>query len=89
VQPQNSNNRVERFIGKVVWFDSVKGFGFIKANDEKVNNGKEIFFHFRWIIMRGFKVLRKDDTVEFSIGSNAKGICAMEVKFISPGSYHE
>ena len=82
MQPQNNNSRIERFRGSVVWFDSVKGFGFISPSDKSINNGKEIFFHFRWIIMRGFKVLRANDVVEFSIGKNDKGMCATEVKFL-------
>lgn len=36
--------------GKVKWFDSKKGYGFITGE-----NGKEIFVHFSGIVTDGFK----------------------------------
>ena len=37
--------------GKVKWFDSKKGYGFITGE-----NGKEIFVHFSGIVTDGFKL---------------------------------
>ena len=42
--------------GKVKWFDSKKGYGFITGE-----NGKEIFVHFSGIVTDGFKSLNEGD----------------------------
>ena len=41
-------------IGKVKWFDSKKGYGFI-LNEE----GREIFVHYTGIVAEGFKATKK------------------------------
>ena len=66
----------------MLWFNSSKGFGFLKPNDESVNGGKDLFVHFHFLVQRGFKALRKGDLVEFSVGQNSKGAVAHEVKMI-------
>ena len=58
--------------GKVKWFDSKKGYGFITGE-----NGKEIFVHFSGIVTDGFKSLN-----EFEVGSGAKGDQAVNVTVI-------
>ena len=52
--------------GKVKWFDSKKGYGFITGE-----NGKEIFVHFSGIVTDGFKSLNEGQAVEFEVGSGA------------------
>lgn len=47
--------------GKVKWFSSEKGYGFISC--EGVEN--DIYVHFSDIQMRGFKSLEQNDLVEF------------------------
>ena len=47
-------------VGKVKWFNSEKGFGFI-TNDE----GKDIFVHFSAIQADGFKTLEEGQTVDY------------------------
>lgn len=71
-----------RHQGKVVWFNPQKGFGFIRPDDTALNEGKELFVHFHYLVQRGFKSLRKDDVVEFCIGQNSKGAVAQEVKIL-------
>ena len=60
--------------GRVKWFDSKKGYGFITAE-----NGKEIFVHFSGIVKEGFKSLNEGQTVEFEIGTGAKVEQALNV----------
>lgn len=47
--------------GKVKWFSSEKGYGFISTNELK----EDIFVHFSEIQMKGFKTLEENDVVEF------------------------
>lgn len=63
--------------GKVKWFDSKKGYGFITAG-----NGKEIFVHFSGIATDGFKSLNEGQSVQFEVGSGAKGEQAINVTVV-------
>lgn len=63
--------------GKVKWFDSKKGYGFITGE-----NGKEIFVHFSGIVTDGFKSLNEGQAVEFEVGSGAKGEQAVNVTVV-------
>ena len=63
--------------GKVKWFDGKKGYGFITAE-----NGKEIFVHFSGIVKDGFKSLNEGQSVEFEIGTGAKGEQAINVNVV-------
>lgn len=63
--------------GKVKWFDSKKGYGFITGED-----GKEIFVHFSGIATEGFKSLNEGQEVEYEVGSGAKGEQAVNVTVI-------
>ena len=53
--------------GKVKWFDSKKGYGFILPDE-----GGEIFVHYTGIIAEGFKALTEGQRVEFEIGGNER-----------------
>ena len=63
--------------GKVKWFDSKKGYGFILPDE-----GGEIFVHYTGIIAEGFKALTEGQRVEFEIGGNEKGQQAMNVTVV-------
>ena len=63
--------------GKVKWFDSKKGYGFITAE-----NGKEFFVHFSGIATDGFKSLNEGQSVQFEVGSGAKGEQAINVTVV-------
>ena len=61
--------------GKVKWFNSEKGFGFI-SNDE---DNKDIFVHFSAIVADGFKTLEEGQVVEFDITDTDRGPQAQNV----------
>ena len=63
--------------GKVKWFDSKKGYGFILAEE-----GREIFVHYTGIIAEGFKALTEGQNVEFEVGDNGKGVQAVNVTVV-------
>lgn len=67
----------ERKTGTVKWFNSSKGYGFIKQED-----GEDVFVHFQSIVADGFKTLEEGQKVEFSIVDGQKGPQADEVKVI-------
>jgi len=54
--------------GKVKWFNSQKGYGFIE-----MENGKDIFVHYNAIQGHGFKSLDEGEQVEFDIRQSPKG----------------
>ena len=67
----------ERYIGIVRRFSAPKGYGFIGQE-----NGEDIFVHFSAIQMDGYRLLRKDQKVEFSIEEGEKGKQAANVVVI-------
>ena len=71
---QNSQNRTK---GTVKWFNSSKGFGFIT-----IDNGEEIFVHFRSIEGRGRRVLRDGQKVTLLVANSDKGPQAEDVRIV-------
>ena len=65
----------ERIIGKVKWFNSEKGYGFL-AQD----NGPDVFVHYSNIEGSGYRSLEEGDSVEFDIGPGKKGDEALKVR---------
>ena len=64
----------ERVTGKVKWFSSQKGYGFIERE-----SGEDVFVHFSAIQGDGFRNLDEGDPVEFTIESSPKGPQATNV----------
>ncbi|SHK13194.1 cold-shock protein [Paramaledivibacter caminithermalis] len=60
--------------GKVKWFNSEKGYGFITGED-----GKDVFVHYSAILGEGFKTLEEDQEVEFGVVEGEKGPQATQV----------
>lgn len=54
--------------GKVKWFNSAKGYGFIERD-----NGGDVFVHFRAIKSDGYKTLEEGARVEFDVVKGQKG----------------
>lgn len=61
--------------GKVKWFNTTKGFGFITSDD-----GTDVFVHHSDIEGDGFKTLDEGDSVEFEITEGPKGPKAASVR---------
>lgn len=61
--------------GKVKWFDSKKGYGFITGED-----GNDVFVHFSAVQMDGYKKLEEDEEVEFEVVEGDKGPQASNVR---------
>ena len=64
--------------GKVVWFDSKRGIGFVARDDGQ----KDLFVHWTNIEMDGFKTLKAGQVVSFEIGANDRGPQAVGIKVI-------
>ena len=62
--------------GKVKWFNTQKGFGFIVQEDNK-----DLFVHFK-DVLGGIESLKENDTVEFEVAEGRKGLQAVNVKKI-------
>ena len=62
--------------GKVKWFDSKKGYGFVS----NISDNTDYFVHFSEIQTDGFKTLEEGQKVEFEIGEGTKGPVAKNVK---------
>ena len=61
-------------LGKVKWFSTEKGYGFIDRED-----GSDVFVHFSAIQDDGFKTLNEGQAVEFEIVDGARGPQAANV----------
>ena len=60
--------------GKVKWFNSEKGYGFITGDD-----GKEVFVHYSAIVQDGYKSLEDGQAVQYEVNDGAKGPQAVNV----------
>ncbi|MGL5977954.1 MAG: cold-shock protein [Erysipelotrichaceae bacterium] len=61
--------------GKVKFFNSEKGFGFITGD-----NGKDVFVHYTGIKAQGFKTLEEGQTVSYDVVEGDRGQQAVNVE---------
>ena len=61
--------------GKVKWFNSEKGFGFIERE-----NGNDVFVPFSAILGEGYKTLEEGQVVNFEVEEGARGPQAANVE---------
>ena len=75
MRPKTGQGEVQVSTGKVKWFNSSKGFGFIAPD----GGGDDLFVHHSEIKTSGYASLEEDQSVEFEIGEGKKGPCATNV----------
>ncbi len=73
------SNAQARKKGKVKWFNSNKGYGFITPDDSS-DGMTELFAHYTAIKMSGYKMLEEGQVVYFNVERGAKGLQATEIK---------
>lgn len=61
--------------GTVKWFNSEKGYGFIRPDE----GGEDLFVHFSAIQMSGYKSLEEGQKVNFEVTEGRKGPQAADV----------
>jgi len=61
--------------GKVKWFNSEKGFGFIERE-----GGEDVFVHFSAIQGEGYKALDEGQEVTFDVENGQRGPQAVNVQ---------
>ena len=62
--------------GVVVRIEKSDGFGFIQTRD-----GREIFFHQRWLKDVKFRDIKVGSIMEFDIDQGKRGLRALNVRF--------
>lgn len=60
--------------GKVKWFNSQKGYGFITTDE-----GEDVFVHYSAIGGSGFRTLEEGQRVAFEVQNGPKGLQASAV----------
>ena len=64
--------------GIVKWFNNAKGFGFIRPD----TGGDDIFVHFSYIQMEGYRSLRAGQQVSFDLHTASAGFHAINLTVI-------
>lgn len=67
--------------GNIVWFDRVRGFGFIS-----LDNHPNIFIHKSQISSADMSFMKEGAEITFLIGKNPNGLCAINAKIVKSKS---
>lgn len=62
--------------GKVKWFNNAKGYGFIRPDE----GGEDLFVHYSYIVMDGYKSLKAGQLVSFTKHQAGKGTHAIDIQ---------
>ena len=65
--------------GKVKWFNSQKGWGFLSPEDGNL----DVFVHYSKIDMEGYRNLKDNEEVIFEVEEGEKGPIAINVRKVA------
>ena len=71
---ETSTDSLVRVVGKVKWFNNAKGCGFIEHPVQG-----DVFVYYQDILGSGFKTLKPQQEVEFTLLDRGRGPAATEV----------
>jgi CspA family cold shock protein len=66
--------------GSVKWFNNAKGYGFIRPD----TGGDDLFVHYSYIQMDGYKSLKAGQFVQFDIQASGNGFHAVNLRPLDP-----
>ena len=69
--------------GRVKWFNNAKGYGFVRPDE----GGEDLFVHYSYIQMEGYKSLKAGQPVEYEVQPANKGFHAVNLR--ADGEYVE
>ncbi len=64
--------------GRVKWFNNAKGYGFVRPDQ----GGDDLFVHYSYITMDGYKTLKAGQPVSFDIKEAPKGNHAINLNIL-------
>ena len=64
-------------LGKVKWFNSKKGYGFITLDDD---NNKDVFLHVSALDKSRFRILKENQKIQFEIKEERGKLQAINLK---------
>ena len=62
--------------GRVKWFNNAKGYGFVRPDE----GGEDLFVHYSYIQMEGYKSLKAGQPVEYEVQPPNKGFHAVNLR---------
>ena len=78
-EEQRPKKERKRLSGKIKWFNSAKGYGFIEREGEE----KDIFVHFSAVKESGLKYLEEGEQLMFEIKNSEKGPSAINLQKVT------
>jgi cold shock protein len=75
IRSAGRSTEVTEVQGRIKWFNSSKGYGFIGRDD-----GQDVFVHYSGILGEGYRTLQEGDRVEFESAQGPKGPQASNVR---------
>ena len=65
--------------GSVKWFNNAKGYGFVRPD----TGGDDLFVHYSYIRMEGYKSLKTGQFVQFDIQASGNGFHAINLQTLN------